>query len=247
MPSLITNSMLNNLEKKILREITPILEKESNISISKASEQLNISPSKLSKFVRRMGFENFKEFKRLHNKNIDIENSEDSAIKNSHLSSIQIFLDSFDRDLVDSFSIEMEKYQNIVLYGAGPSFACAVYFSDRIQMTTHKRSTAVSDMNMLQHYCNQDTLLITLSTSGLYDSYTNLINVNAGEKLFLFEDLITLPELANYKVFYLTRGSKNNKVTQYKRPRTLFFIFLEEVINKLIQNVEKPKKESSNE
>ncbi|WP_261884329.1 MurR/RpiR family transcriptional regulator [Vibrio pelagius] len=247
MASLITNSMLNNLEKKILREITPILEKERNISISKASEQLNISPSKLSKFVRRMGFENFKEFKRLHNKNDEIEMSSVCTIQNSHLSSIQTFLENFNQELVDSFYNEMQKYQNIVLYGAGPSFACAAYFSDRIQMVTQKRATAVSDMNMLQHYCNQDTLLITISTSGLYDNYTNLIKVNSGEKLFLFEDLVNLPELTSYKVFYLTRVSQNNKIKQYKRPRTLFFIFLEEVIEKLIQNAEKPKKESSNE
>jgi DNA-binding MurR/RpiR family transcriptional regulator len=225
---------LNPLEKNINETLVALSKNTSNISINQAAETCNCSISKISKFVKKLGFSNYKQYmdflygKELPQKKASME-----------LERIKNFIDDFDITLVDEFIELMNSYEKIILFGYGPSFICTQYFEYKLRINTNKIVIAVSDEISVESLIDDKSLLVIFSTTGKFRSFDKLNNL-AKEKncevLFLVEEY-NAALLSNYnKIFWLSKFPQPDDLKAYEKSRTVFFIFIEEVIQRIIFN-----------
>ena len=146
------------------------------------------------------------------------------------------FLENFDSGLVDDFVSIFQKYKKIIIYGLGPSFISAEYFAYKLTVVSDKNITVAQSEDFAKRLADEDTLLIVLSVTGKFSSFENLFNEtkkNGAEIMLILEEYVnTLHSIADY-IFYLSKFNQSDSLLPFEKTRTVFFIFIEEVIAKL--------------
>ncbi|MGH4140031.1 MurR/RpiR family transcriptional regulator [Clostridium sp.] len=225
---------LNPLEKKINETLITLSKTDTNITITKAAQACDCSMSKISKFVKKLGFNNYKQYMDfLYGKSIP-ENK--SSIE---LQRIKNFIDDFDISLVDEFIELINSYKKIILFGYGPSFICTQYFEYKLRINTNKFVIAVPDEISAESLIDDKSLLVIFSTTGKFKSFER-INSLAKEKgcqVLLIVEEYNASLLTNYnKVFWMSKFLQPDNFKPYEKSRIVFFIFIEEVIRHIIFN-----------
>lgn len=224
---------LNPLEQEIYAKLTSHSKEQTGLKISDAAEICGCSISKISKFVKKLGFDNFKQFASF------TEGKELSTQAHStELDRIRNFTDNFDEKIVDHFISLLENHKKIILYGYGPSFLCAQYFEYKLRIQSDAFIIAVSDLVSAQNMMDDSTLLVILSTTGHYASFKNICEEarqKGGDILLLVEEYHSdlLDDYDN--ICFLTHSTQSSNLKPHEKSRIVFFIFIEEVILKLIQ------------
>lgn len=225
---------LNSLEKQINETLIEFSKNTPNITINQAAEVCGCSVSKISKFVKKLGFDSYKQYVDfLYGKELPQEKS------SMELERIKKFIDEFDRTLVDEFIELMNTHEKIILFGYGPSFICAQYFEYKLRINTSKIVIAVPDEISAERLTDDNSLLVIFSTTGKFRSFEN-INSIAEEKnceiLFIIEEY-NAALLTNYnKIFWLSKYPQTDDLKPYEKSRTIFFIFIEEIVQQIIFN-----------
>lgn len=226
----IDGSKLNLLEKKLLNGTKESIQHNPKTSITELSQCFGVSTSKISKFVKKLGFESFKQYKAFI---IGSESEQTNSNASSELQRISDYINHFDEQLVYDFWLKIKDCNKLVIYGLGPSYICADYFAYRIRTFSDIFSLATNDLTVVKNADNSDTKLLVISVTGLFKPLKNeLKDLNYKEIIFLFEEFRYFPDLQENTLFYLTNNTGNNLLKPYEKSRTLFFIFLEEVIQK---------------
>ena len=133
-------SNLNTLEKEIFNILMAQSKIESDIKINQAAELCSCSVSKISKFVKKLGFTNYKQYMNfLYGRDMNMLQS------SSELSRIKKVIDDFDYNMVDEFIDLFDSHDRIVLFGYGPSLIVAQYFEYRLRITSNKFIISISD------------------------------------------------------------------------------------------------------
>ncbi|MFH7819721.1 MurR/RpiR family transcriptional regulator [Neobacillus thermocopriae] len=226
---------LNDLELSVHNQLSKILKEKDQIKILEAAEYCNVSPSKVSKLVRKLGFENFKQYKQFFAGQPILQKEKKSS---SELERLKIFIENFDSALVDEFLALYKKYNRIVLFGLGPSFICVEYFAYKLALVSDKNILVSQGEEHAQHLIDKDTLLIVFSVTGKFSSFENLFNSaksKGAEILLILEEFNNSSTLSADNIFYLTQMAQNEKLLPYEKTRTVFFIFMEEIITKLME------------
>lgn len=223
---------LNSLEQEIYKTLTECSKENSNIRITQAAEACGCSVSKISKFVKKLGFENYKQFMDfLYGNEIPQKKFSNELIR------IKNFIDDFDISLVDEFISLMDSYDRIILFGYGPSFICMQYFEYKLRLTTNKLVICVPDEMSVESLIDDRSLLVIFSTTGKFRSFDKIYNNAKGrgcEVLLIVEEYNT-SLLSKYdKIYMLTKSFQSNDFEPYEKSRTVFFIFIEEVIQHII-------------
>jgi DNA-binding MurR/RpiR family transcriptional regulator len=225
---------LNPLEKKISETLVDFSKNTSTITINEAAEACNCSVSKISKFVKKLGFNNYKQY-------LDFLYGKELPQKKSYveLERIKNFIDDFDISLVDNFIELMSSFKKIILFGYGPSFICTQYFEYKLRINTNKFVIAVPDEVSAENLIDKKSLLVIFSTTGKFKSFDRINNI-AKEKncevLLIIEEYNAslLPEYNN--IFWLSKCPQPDYLKPYEKSRIVFFIFIEEVIQHIISN-----------
>ena len=224
---------LNPLEQEIYAKLTAYSKEQTGLKISDAAEICGCSISKISKFVKKLGFDNFKQF-------ATFMDGKDLPQKthSSELERVQNFIDNFDESVVDYFISQLDNHKKIILFGYGPSFLCAQYFEYKLRIQSDAFIIAVSDLVSAENMIDDSTLLVILSTTGHFASFQEICD-NAREK---GGDILLLVEeyhsdlLEDYdNICFLTHSTQSTDLKAHEKSRIAFFIFIEEVIFKLIQ------------
>ncbi|MFL0267396.1 MurR/RpiR family transcriptional regulator [Candidatus Clostridium radicumherbarum] len=225
---------LNPLEKKINENLIALSKDVSDITINQAAEACNCSVSKISKFVKKLGFNNYKQY-------MDFLYGKELPKKKTfgELDRIKNFIDDFDISLVDEFIELINAYEKIILFGYGPSFICTQYFEYKLRINTNKIVIAVPDELSAESLIDEKSLLVIFSATGKFMSFDR-INTLAKEKacevLFIVEEY-NASLLSEYnKVFWLSKFPQPDDFKPYEKSRTVFFIFIEEVIQHIMFN-----------
>lgn len=230
---------LNYLEQQIYKTLIPHLKNGENIKIKQAGEICGCSSSKISKFVKKMGFDNYKQFSSTM-RGEEIE----TKLISSEIERINNFTRNFDNSLVEAFIDLFSAHEKIILFGYGPSFICAQYFEYKLRIHSDKFIVAIPDMITASRLCDEKTLLVIFSTTGKFASF-EVICQKAQEKhsdILLIAEEYNIELIDDYKnIFFLTKTSQSKDLKPYEKSRTCFFIFIEEVIFSLM---EKNKKNS---
>lgn len=225
---------LNPLEGQIYETLLAFSKDNSNIKITQAAQVCGCSVSKISKFVKKLGFNNYKQYMDfLYGKEVHQKKS------SSELERIKNFIDDFDISLVDEFIELMNSYEKIVLFGYGPSFICTQYFEYKLRINTNKFVISVPDEISLETLIDDNSLLVIFSTTGKFKSFEKIYNLSKESncKVLLIAEEYNTSLLSNCdKVFWLSKISQSNDLKPHEKSRITFFIFIEEVIQHIIFN-----------
>lgn len=230
-------SKLNPLEQEIHQKLQTYSKEIDTIKITQAAEYCGCSVSKISKFVKKLGFTNYRQY-------LDfLYGREMVTSKHSdELSRIQKFIDSIDSCKVKELLKLIEDHDKIVLFGYGPSLICAQYFEYRLRTSTNKVIIAVADEISVASMTDENTLLILLTVTGTFHTFEDIYRASKEKGC----DVAMVVEEYNKelfsqcdKIFWLSEHKQPEHLKPYEKSRTVFFIFLEEVIQQLLINNQK--------
>jgi DNA-binding MurR/RpiR family transcriptional regulator len=225
-------STLNPLEKKIHEQMIRHSRTMPAMRINQAAGLCGCSVSKISKFVKKLGFGSYRQYLDfLYGKTLPAPAGSDE------LSRVKSFIDTFDSGMVDDLLALIDRHGKITLFGYGPSLLCARYFEYRFQNCSDKLALAVSDEVTLTNLVDDDTLLLILTETGRFKSFEQVYEGakrNGATVVILVEEYNTDLFSQCDKIFWLSRTPQPAHLKPYEKSRTLFFIFLEEIIQRLL-------------
>lgn len=224
---------LNPLEKHIHEQMVRHSRTTSIIRINQAAEFCQCSVSKISKFVKKLGFNNYRQYLDfLHGKKIT------PAASSDELNRVATFIDTFETSMIDELLALIDSHDRMALFGYGPSLLCAQYFEYRFRNCSDKTTMAVSDEVSLENMVDESTLLLIITETGRFKSFQSIFNTAKGKGakvVIIVEDFNTDLSSQCDKIFWLSPSPQPKHLKPYEKSRTLFFIFLEEVIQRLLQ------------
>ncbi|MEK3884310.1 SIS domain-containing protein [Paenibacillus sp. PL2-23] len=226
----ISVSKLSKPELSIHNKMAEAIEQNHNIKILEAAQFCDVSPSKISKLVRKLGFENFKQYKQYFGGQAIASGNKK---RSSELERLQHFIESFNPALIDQFMEVYQRYNKIVLFGLGPSFFCVEYFSYKLAPLSDKSIFVTQSQSYAQNLVDKETLLIVFSVTGKFDSFESLFHraKSRGTAIMLIlEEYDGSLTFEADHLFYLTKSTQNEELLPFEKTRTVFFIFIEEVI-----------------
>ncbi|MGD6870905.1 MurR/RpiR family transcriptional regulator [Sutcliffiella horikoshii] len=224
---------LTKLEEEVHGKLSKVVSSNQKIKIIEAAEICEVSPSKVSKLVRKLGFDNFKQYKLYFSgQQINFEKQK----KSSEIDRLMRFLESFDDQIISDFVSIFQRYDKIILFGLGPSFISAEYFAYKLATVSNKNVTVTQSEDFAERLTDESTLLIVFSVTGKFTSFDTLFNKakkNGSSVMLLLEEYVnTSDSVADY-TFHLSKYNQDNSLQPFEKTRTIFFIFIEEIITKL--------------
>jgi DNA-binding MurR/RpiR family transcriptional regulator len=223
---------LNTREKEIYETLLTQQSSQEVLRIEKAAELCDCSVSKISKFVKKLGFQNFKQYRNFLNGNMM-----DEREATSELQRIGHFVSTFDASLVAQLYSLIENHSKIILFGYGPSLLCAQYFAYRFRNCSDKVTMAVSDEVAIAKMVDNTTLLIIITETGKFHSfaqvYTSAKSRGCEVAMIVEEYHAELMDQCD-RIFWLSTLPQPGYLKAYEKSRTLFFIFLEEIVQQFL-------------
>ncbi|NBG88406.1 MurR/RpiR family transcriptional regulator [Isachenkonia alkalipeptolytica] len=220
-------SKLNPLEKEIHESLKAAALHRSSITIGDAAELCGCSISKISKFVKKLGFANYKQYMQfLYEKELSPRDT------TGELERLHRFLEDFDPALVTAFIEEMEKYPKILFFGHGPSYLAAEYFEYKLRFSTGKYVNALSEEFMAENLLDSDTLLVILTTTGAFRPFKDLYQsakAQGAKVLILAEEYNQSLLETSDQLIWLSKHAQPRELKPHEKSRTVFYIFIEEV------------------
>jgi len=226
---------LNDLEVAIHNTILAAARSEGNLKITRAAQICGVSPSKISKFTKKLGFTGYKDYiSFVYGKKKSDKTSKGNS---DELARIMGFIDSFDMDIVEKLLALMNRYERIILFGYGPSFLCAEYFEYKLKIITQKFIITANEESVVENLINEETLLIVFSTTGKFRSFSEVFNhakkKSAGYILIAEEhNTELLNDIDN--VLFLTDSFQDKNLNPYLKSRSIFFILIEVLMQRLL-------------
>ncbi len=234
-------NLLNPLEKTIQDTLSIYSKTHETIRIKDAAILCNCSVSKISKFTKKLGFHNYKQYLDFLYGN-DIEES----IQSPELKRLEHFIENFDTTKVDEMIELIQNHEKIVLFGYGPSLLCAQYIEYRLRTCINKVIIAVSDDVSIASMTDENSLLLIFTVTGSFQSFEKIYHdtkAKGCEVVIIVEEYNTNLFTQCDKIFLLSQESQPNYLLPYEKSRTIFFIFMEEVMQRLTylqKNIKKP-------
>jgi DNA-binding MurR/RpiR family transcriptional regulator len=226
-------STLNPLEEKIHEKMVAQSKSTTTIRINEAARLCGCSVSKISKFAKKLGFVNYRQYLDfLYGRLVGSKGA------SGELKRIQFFVENFDTAMVDELLDLIDSYPKIVVFGYGPSMLCAQYFEYRFRNCSDKMVIAVNDEVTIANIVNESTLLILLTATGKFRSFQDIYNLSKKkgcEVAMIVEEYNTKLLSQCDKIFWLSSKKQPGHLKPYEKSRTIFFIFLEEIIQVILK------------
>ncbi len=223
---------LNALEKSIHGKLQSATASQPTLRITEAAHLCGCSTSKISKFTKKLGFANFKQYVAFLYDDTETKRQESS----SELGRIQQFITNFDETLVDDMIALIAGHERIVLFGYGPSLLCAQYIEYRLRTASSKVIIAVVDDLSVASMTDASTLLIIFTVTGAYRDFAPMYSSASrkGATVAMVAQNYNMSLLGQCDtIFFLTDTPNSEGKLPHQRSRTLIFIFMEEVIQRI--------------
>lgn len=239
---IVNKDLLNSLEKNIYAILIKEIKQNNTLSITDAGAICNCSPSKISKFVQKLGFKNYKEYLAfIGGKSVTVIPNENERL--------QKFLDDFNPDIVDHFATHLQKFEKIILFGYGPSFIAGQYFEYKLRNLLDIPIWAVAHETSINDLLSNNNLVIIFSITGQFKSfkelYENIVSKNSKVAFIIEEARTEFLEAYDYTIT-LSNYVQNPELLPHEKTRTTFFAFIEAVIKQLatssLENTAKTRK-----
>jgi DNA-binding MurR/RpiR family transcriptional regulator len=229
----IDETKLNPLERRVLTRLTAYAKKNPEPKIVGAAAICDCSVSQVSKAIKKTGFKGYKQFIRYlyfgdapQKERID------------ELERLKIFIEEFDLSLLDEFVELILSHKKIILFGYGPSFICAQYIEYKLRFCTDAFITTPPDERSLHSLTDAASLLIILTTTGQYRSFEPTFKdakESGADVIVVSEEFNSLLMDNCDRYFCLTHHKQSDELQPYQKTRTVFFIFFEQVVQRILQ------------
>ncbi|MGL9730233.1 MurR/RpiR family transcriptional regulator [Enterococcus sp. DIV0756] len=223
---------LNDLELRIHQQLTMESQEKPNLTITEAARLTEVSPSKISKLVKKMGFSGYKEYFRFLTGKELVKRKR----MNSEFARIQEFMENFDESAVDYLVDLIQQSEKILLFGYGPTNFCMEYFEYKLNFTLNKNVIRVSQPTLIPDLLTKDSLLLIFSVAGKFASFDPLFEEakkHHAKSLLVMEELNTDLSLDASEIIFLTKSHQDEQLKSHEKTRTILLMFIEEVIRKL--------------
>ena len=229
----VVTDKLTKLEEELHEKLSKAVSEDNKIKIIEAAEIGEVSPSKVSKLVRKLGFDNFKQYKLYFSgQEMNLEKHK----KSNEIERLMRFLENFESEVIDDFVSIFQKYDKIILFGLGPSFIAAEYFAYKLATVSDKNVTVTQSEDFAERIADEKTLLIVLSVTGKFSSFHPLfqnVKKNGSSIMLILEEYVNTKEFHADYIFHLSKYSQGDALLPFEKTRTVFFIVIEEIIAKL--------------
>jgi DNA-binding MurR/RpiR family transcriptional regulator len=228
----IDTARLNPLEKHVLETLSGYAKEHSRPTIVEAAQHCGCSVSHVSKAIKKAGFEGYKRY-------MDYLYTGEQPQQKTHdeIERLKRVLETFDVTMVDNFVDLVRSRSRIIVFGYGPSHIIAQYVEYKLRLCLDAVVTTPPDENTLRSLLGPDTLLIILTATGQYRSFhevaalarsrdTDVVVVSEEYNSVLMEDC--------QRYIVLAKEKQPNDLEPYQKTRTLFLVFFEQVILKLL-------------
>lgn len=223
---------LNDLEITIHNRLLEESQDKTNLTITEAAKLTNVSPSKISKMVKKMGFSGYKEYFRFLTGKELVKQKK----LNSEFARIRDFMENFDESAVDYLADLIQQSEKILLFGYGPTNFCMEYFEYKLNFTLNKNVIRVSQPTLIPDLLTKDSLLVIFSVAGKFASFDPLFEEakkHQAKSLLVMEELNTNLSLDASEIIFLTKSHQNENLKSHEKTRTILLMYIEEVIKKL--------------
>ena len=207
-------------------------QEKPNLTITEAARLTEVSPSKISKLVKKMGFSGYKEYFRFLTGKELVKRKK----MNSEFARIQEFMENFDESAVDYLVDLIQQSEKILLFGYGPTNFCMEYFEYKLNFTLNKNVIRVSQPTLIPDLLTKDSLLLIFSVAGKFASFDPLFEEakkHQAKSLLVMEELNTDLSLDASEIIFLTKSHQDEQLKSHEKTRTILLMFIEEVIRKL--------------
>lgn len=223
---IINKDLLNPLEKNIYSILFSAIRKNDTLSVTDAAEMCGCSPSKISKFVKKLGFKNYREYAAF------ITEKACTVIPDEQ-ERLEKFLQSFNKEVIIQFIQYIKKFEKIILFGYGPSFIVGQYFEYKLRSISNIPVWAVPHETSINNFLSNNNLIIIFSVTGKFKSfkslYDNVISKNGKVAFILEESSAEFIEIYDF-IIILSNYIQNSDLLPHEKTRTTLFTFIEEVI-----------------
>ncbi|WP_264537502.1 MurR/RpiR family transcriptional regulator [Flavobacterium sp. N1736] len=225
----VNKELLNSLEKNIYSILIQEIKRNNTLSITDAASICDCSPSKISKFVHKLGFKNYKEY-------LAFISGKTATVITNESERLNKFLENFNSEIIDEFTAYIQKFEKIILFGYGPSFIAGQYFEYKLRNLLEIPIWAVAHETSINDLLSKNNLVIIFSVTGQFKSfkelYENVISKNSKVAFILEENRTEFLEAYDYTIT-LSNYLQNPELLPHEKTRTTFFAFIEAVIKKL--------------
>lgn len=223
---------LNDLEISIHNRLTLESKENPNLTITEAAKLSGVSPSKISKLVKKMGFSGYKEYFRFLTGKELIKQKK----LNSEFARIKDFMENFDESTVDYLAGLIQQSDKILLFGYGPTNFCMEYFEYKLNFTLNKNVIRVSQPSLIPDLLTEDSLLLIFSVAGKFANFDPLFEEakkHHAKSLLVMEEMNTDLTLDASGIIFLTKSHQDEHLKSHEKTRTILLMYIEEVIRQL--------------
>lgn len=224
--------ILNDLEVKIHKKLIEESKQRSSITITEAAELTGVSISKISKFVKKLGFNGYKEYSRfLTGKELITRKK-----NNSEFDRIISFIRNFNYSNVNYIADLISSYDKIILFGYGPTHICMQYFDYKLTYLENKNIICANQSSLIPNLLDESTLLLVFSVAGKFAQFDELFMVASdknAKSVLIMEEQNPYISSSIGEIIYLTDLQQDSSLQSHEKTRTILFIFIEEIIRTL--------------
>lgn len=228
----VDTNRLNPQERKILETLRTYSRDHDAPTITEAAEICGCSVSQVSKAIKKAGFKGYKRYMGyLYYGELPRENTP------AELDRLCRVIDEFDTSLVDQFVELIDTHEKIILFGYGPSHIAAQYFEYKLQFCTETFITTPRDEQSVRGVLDEGSLLAIFTTTGQYRSFADISSFarsRGADVLVVSEEYNPILMENCDRYFVLSRHPQSKSLQPYEKTRTVFFIFFELVIEKIL-------------
>ncbi|MGO3779791.1 MAG: MurR/RpiR family transcriptional regulator [Enterococcus viikkiensis] len=223
---------LNDLETKIHTQLVEESQQKENLTITAAAQLTGVSPSKISKLVKKLGFSGYKEYFRFLTGKELVKRKK----LNSEFARIQEFIENFDDSSVRFLADKIQQAGKILLFGYGPTNFCMEYFEYKLNFTLNKNVIRVSQPSLIPDLLTEDSLLLIFSVAGKFANFDPLFEEaekHHAKSLLVMEELNPTLSLDASEIIFLTKSQQDEHLKPHEKTRTILLMYIEEVIREL--------------
>jgi DNA-binding MurR/RpiR family transcriptional regulator len=228
----VDKTRLNLSERRIVNDLVAHAKSSPSFKITEAAEICGCSVSQVSKAIKKAGFSGYKNFIR-----VLYTGEQPQAPALDELERLKRVIEDFDTAAIDEFVSLIYAHEKIILFGYGPSLISTQYFEYKLRFCSNAFVTTAPDEQSAKSMLDRSNLLVIFTTTGQYRSFESL-TIEAKKK---GADVVVVSEEFNplllencNRYFVLTRHKQSDTLKPHEKTRTVFFIFFEQVIQKIL-------------
>lgn len=225
------NTKLSKTEYSISEKINEHTSEVIGMSISELAFFCDVSPSKITKYSKKLGFTGYKELQFFLTRNTERSYTKTTSLEYQREKIMDFFM-SFDENKLQEFMNKIQSSDKVYLYGRGPSLKVNEYFVPRLRVATNKNIISNYDEYLFDIDLAKDEpnkLMIILTISGKTKKIHEIIDYCRKRKI----ETIVISAYSNHILerdadLYINLLSKKEQFDRrIIRGRTMFFLYLE--------------------